>query len=66
MFVMVDYVRKMTMKTSCKYGEHGSFEYLLFLFKSNSSCLVNAFKKRKAANPRCLAGVLLFQFVCLF
>ena len=31
MFVMVDYVRKMTVKKSCKYGEHGSFEHLLFL-----------------------------------
>ena len=32
MFVIVDYVRKKTVKKSCKYGEYGSFEYLLFLF----------------------------------
>ena len=31
MFVMVDYVREMTAKKSCKYGEYGSFEHLLFL-----------------------------------
>ena len=31
MFVMVDYVRKMTVKTSCNYGEYGLFEHLLFL-----------------------------------
>ena len=32
--VMVDndYVREMTVKKSGKYGEHGSFEYLPFLF----------------------------------
>ena len=32
MLVMVDYVRKMTVKKSCKYGEYGSFEHSLFLF----------------------------------
>ena len=31
MFVMVDCVREMTVKKSCKYGEYGSFEHLLFL-----------------------------------
>ena len=30
MFAMVDYGREMTEK-SWKYGEYGSFEYLLFL-----------------------------------
>ena len=34
MFVMVDYVREMTVKKSCKYGEYGLFEQLLFLFLS--------------------------------
>ena len=29
---MVDYARKMTVKKSCKYGEYGSFEHILFLF----------------------------------
>ena len=32
MFMMVDYVRKMTAKKSCKYGEYGLFERVLFLF----------------------------------
>ena len=32
MFVMVDYVRGMTVKKSCKHGEYGLFEDLLFLF----------------------------------
>ena len=32
MFVMVDDVRKMTSKKSCKPGVYGSFERLLFLF----------------------------------
>ena len=30
MFVMVDCVREMTEKKSCKYGEYGSSEHLLF------------------------------------
>ena len=33
MFVTVDYVREMIVMTSCKYGEYGSFEHLLFLYK---------------------------------
>ena len=32
MFVMVYYVREMTMKKSCKYGDYGSFEQLLFFY----------------------------------
>ena len=28
----VDYVRGMTVKKFCKYGESGSVEHLLFLF----------------------------------
>ena len=32
MLVIVDYVWKVTVKKSWKYGEHGSFEHLLFLF----------------------------------
>ena len=31
MSMMVDYVRKMTVKKSCKRDEYGSFERLLFL-----------------------------------
>ena len=31
MFVMVGYVREMTVKKCCKYAEYGSFEHLLFL-----------------------------------
>ena len=33
MFMMVDYVRKMTVNKSCKYGEYGSFKHLLILFR---------------------------------
>ena len=32
MFVMVDYVREMTVKKSCKCGKCGLFEHLLFFF----------------------------------
>ena len=32
MFRMVDYVREMTVKKSCKYSEYGSFGHLFFLF----------------------------------
>ena len=32
MFVMVDCIREMTVKKSCKYGECGLSEHLLFLF----------------------------------
>ena len=31
MFMMVDFVREMTVK-SCKYGKCGSYAHLLFLF----------------------------------
>ena len=30
--MMVDYVRKMTMKKSCKYGGNGLFEHFLSLY----------------------------------
>ena len=30
-FTMVGYVREMTSKKFCKYGENGSFDHLLFL-----------------------------------
>ena len=32
MFLVVDYVRKMTVKKSCKCGEYGSFYHLLLVF----------------------------------
>ena len=32
MFMLVDYVREMTVEKSCKYCEYGSFEHLFFLF----------------------------------
>ena len=32
MFMIVDYVREMTVKKSCKYGEYGLFGYLLLCF----------------------------------
>ena len=36
--MMVDYVREMTVKKSCKYGQYGSFVHLLFLFFSGCQC----------------------------
>ena len=51
MFVMVDYVRKMAAKKSCKYGEYGSFEHLLFLF-------IDTMYERKTLGT----GLLLFSF----
>ena len=33
MFLMADYVRKMTKKKSFAHGEYGLFEHLLFLLK---------------------------------
>ena len=51
MLMMVDHVRKMTVKKSCKYGEYGSFQHLLFL-------LVNFFfnPSENLFNDLCLAG----------
>ena len=36
MFLMVDYVRELTVKKSCKYGEYGSFEHFTLLVSSTS------------------------------
>ena len=36
MFMMVDFVRKMTAKKSRRHGEYGSCEHLLFLFNDNT------------------------------
>ena len=36
MFVMVVYIKVMTVKKSFKYDEYGSFEHLPFLFNSRS------------------------------
>ena len=41
-FVVVDYVREMILKKSCKFGDCGSFEHLLFLFVSFHCILVAA------------------------
>ena len=35
-FAVVDYVKEMTTKKSCKYVEYGTFEYLLFLFECHA------------------------------
>ena len=40
MFVMVDYVRKITVKKSCKYCEYRLFEHLLFLCIRSFSFIV--------------------------
>ena len=36
MFMMVDYVKEMTVKRSCNYGNYGWFEHLLFLFSKTT------------------------------
>ena len=40
MFMMVDYVREMTVKKSCKYGKYGMFEHLLFSFINMSDIAI--------------------------
>ena len=35
---MVDYVKKMTVKKSCKYGKYGLFEHLLSLLRGSGLC----------------------------
>ena len=35
MLVIVDYVREMAVKKSCKYVEYGSFDNMLFLFMND-------------------------------
>ena len=35
-----DYVREMTAKKSCKYGEYGSFQHLLFLLLQSRACIL--------------------------
>ena len=47
---MVNYVGEMTAKRSCKNGEYGYFEQLLFLFHNLLGFV-------------CLVGVFLFCFV---
>ena len=39
-FVMVDDVKEMASKKSCKHGKHGSFEHVPFLFV----CLIYLFQ----------------------
>ena len=45
MFMMVDNVRVMTVKKSCKHGENGLFEHLLFLlhYISDTPDTVNSY-----------------------
>ena len=38
--MMVDYVRKMTVKKSCMYGKYGSFVHLLFLLIHMDNLLI--------------------------
>ena len=40
-FMMVDYVREMTVRRSCKYGEYGSLKHMLFLLSSFLSFLLS-------------------------
>ena len=38
--MMVEYVKEMTAKKSCKYGKYGSFEHLLFLLSDINETMV--------------------------
>ena len=40
MLLMVDYVREIAVNMTCKYGEYGLFEHLLFLFSVVKESLV--------------------------
>ena len=44
MLLMVDNLKEITVKKSCKYGEYGSFEHLLFFF-TNCLNIVKIYKK---------------------
>ena len=37
--MLIDYVKKVAAEKSCKYGEYGSFEHLLFLLLPGKSWL---------------------------
>ena len=56
MFVMVDYVREMTSKKSCKYSKYGSFDHVLFLFFYFPLCAVNLAKLLGSTQQQLLAG----------
>ena len=57
---MIDYVRKMSVKKSSKYGEYGLFEHLLFLFYPTALCFATLNKVIFDTNcctdwtPRCV------------
>ena len=53
MFVVVGHVtREMTAKKSCKYGEYGSFEHLLFLLKKPKDLRCRLEHKPTNDNPQ--------------
>ena len=58
---MVDYVREMTAEKSCKYGEHGSREHLLFLFLVGSCCFLHYEYDMDICNESCSAGCVVWQ-----
>ena len=56
MLVMVDYVRKMTVKKSCKNGKYGSLEHFIYWF-------LFVWGERVGGGG---GGVVGFDFFCLF
>ena len=42
MFMMIDYVRKITVKKYCKYGKYELFEHLFFLFVGTVVLIITA------------------------
>ena len=62
MFMMVDYIREMTSKRSCKHGEYGLFEHLTLFFlktilKTENSCNLTSWFKYM---PACMS-----KYVCM-
>ena len=62
-YVMVHYVREMTVKKSCKYGEYESFEHLLLLLRNDCKVYKKSFGdgldlyKLKQLRPEIIKGL---------
>ena len=66
MFVMVDCVREMTVKKSCKYAKYGSCEHLLFLFCLGFLCSFFAFFSFFLCMILCVCFLLFVFFLLNF
>ena len=56
---MVDYVRKMNAKLSCKYGQHVQVEQLLFLF---CKCFLLSFVRFHQSLQKTCKNIILAKF----